>query len=117
MAMRTLRIDRQTRQEQLAELERAIDEGIRSGKSVVVTIGDQAELLSPAEAGQRLGFSRQHVRRLIDAGELRAERMEGSAYWKVPLAEVLAFEERSAAARARADAFSRSLDELGAPPE
>jgi hypothetical protein len=59
----------------------------------------------------------QHVVRLINAGELEARKLPGSSYWQIPLATVLAFEERSERAGERADAFSRSLDALGAPLE
>ena len=51
------------------------------------------------------------------AGEIEAQRLTGSNYWKIPLAAVLSFEERSEQARERADEFSRSLDALGAPLE
>lgn len=78
---------------------------------------NEDEVLSPAEASRRLGFSRQHVMRLVSAGELDGERLPGSSYWKIPLASILAFEERREAAHERADAFSRELDQLGVPLE
>jgi hypothetical protein len=55
--------------------------------------------------------------RLINAGELDARKLSGSTYWQIPLATVLALEERRERAGERADAFSRSLDALGAPLE
>lgn len=64
-----------------------------------------------------LGFSTRHVRRLIVAGELEGERPAGSRSWAVPVRSMLAFEDRSYAARAKADRFSRELDALGAPLE
>jgi excisionase family DNA binding protein len=116
-AMRTLFIDPETQAVQLADLHSELQARLRRGENVAVTIGGQHEVLSPAQVGRRLGFSRQHVARLIEAGDLRGERLEGSRYWKVPLSEVIAFEERRDQARAKADAFSRSLEELGAPAE
>lgn len=74
-------------------------------------------LLSPQQAAQRLGFSHQHVVRLITAGELEARKLPGSSYRRISLAAVLAFEERRERAGERADTFSRSLDALGAPLE
>jgi excisionase family DNA binding protein len=115
--MRTLFIDPETEAAQLAELQSELQARLRRGEKVAVTIGGQQEALSPAQVGRRLGFSRQHVTRLIEAGELRGDRMQGSRYWKVPLSEVVAFEERRDRARERADAFSRSLEDLGAPAE
>jgi excisionase family DNA binding protein len=95
------------------EIERLLDEGV----AVAVTIAEERELLSPQQTADRLGFSRQHVLRLIAAGQLDAERLAGSTYWKIPLSSVLAFEARRADAVKRADELSRSLDELGAPLE
>jgi excisionase family DNA binding protein len=80
-------------------------------------VAEEQELLSPQQAGDRLGFSRQHVVRLINAGELEARKLPGSSYWQIPLAAILAFEERSQRAGELADEFSRSLDALGAPLE
>jgi excisionase family DNA binding protein len=82
-----------------------------------VTVAEEQESLSPREAADRLGFSRQHVVRLIQAGELAADKLPGSSYWQIPLSGVLAFEERREAARRRSDELSRSLDALGAPLE
>lgn len=64
-----------------------------------------------------LGYSSQHVRRLIAAGELEGERSAGSTAWAVPVRSMLAFEDRRYAARAKADRFSRELGALGAPLE
>jgi excisionase family DNA binding protein len=94
-----------------------IDRLLGEGKRVAVTVAEEDELLSPQEAADRLGFSRQHVVRLINAGEIDARKLEGSGYWQIPLGAVLAFEERRDHARRSAEAFSRSLDELGAPLE
>lgn len=87
------------------------------GKRVAVTVAEEDEMLSPQQTADRLGFSRQHVVRLIDAGEFDAQRMPGSNYWQIPVASVLAFEQRRERARQQSDEFSRSLDELGAPLE
>jgi excisionase family DNA binding protein len=76
-----------------------------------------ARLLSPHHAADQLGFSRQHIVRLINAGELEAQKLPGSSYWQIPLGTALAFEERREHAREQSDAFSRSLDALGAPLE
>jgi len=95
------------------EIERLLAEG----KHIAVTVAEEQELLSPQQAAERLGFSRQHVVRLINAGELEARKLPGSSYWQIPLAAVLAFEERGRRAGEMADEFSRSLDALGAPLE
>ena len=78
---------------------------------------EDPEQLSTQQIADRLGLSRQHVERLVNAGELSAEKSLGSNEWGIPLAAVVAFEERRERNRQRADAFSHSLDELGAPLE
>ncbi len=74
-------------------------------------------LLSPQQVARRLGFSHEHVLRLIDAGKIAGERMAGGSNWQIPLSAVLAFEERMAEADRSMGKWSRSLDELGAPLE
>lgn len=77
---------------------------------------DEQEL-SPQQVADRLGFSREHVVRLVNAGELETHQPLGSSDGEIPLATVLGFEERSRRAGEMADEFSRSLDALGAPLE
>jgi len=112
--MRTIRI---TSPGQLAELTSTIDAMLKDGKSLAVTVAEADELLSPNAAAERLGFSRQHVRRLLDGGELVGQRMPGSRYWKITLSSIVAFEERRDQAANEADAFSADLEAIGAPAE
>lgn len=114
--MKTVRLDPDRRDRAVLvsnEIERLLSEG----KRITVTVSEEREFLSPRQAADRLGFSRQHVVRLIAAGELAAEKLPGSSYWLVPIGSILEFEERREAARARTDAWSRSLDDLRAPLE
>lgn len=71
------------------------------------------ELLSIREACDRLGFSVEHVKRLIEAGELTTRQSSG----EVPMQSILTFERRYCGAERRADEFSRALDQAGAPAE
>jgi excisionase family DNA binding protein len=114
--VKTFHLDPDTRERVslvLEEIERLLGEG----KQIAVTVAEEQELISPQQAADRLGFSRQHVVRLINAGELEARKLPGSSYWQIPVATVLAFEERRERASQMADEFSRSLDALGAPLE
>jgi excisionase family DNA binding protein len=114
--MKTLHLDPAARDQTVLvtdEIERLLGEG----KRLAVTVAEERELLSPREVAERLRFSRQHVMRLIERGEIPGERLEGSTYWKVPLASVLAFEERRAAHDRMAAQWSRDLDAMGAPAE
>jgi excisionase family DNA binding protein len=117
--MKTIHIDPAAGdpREKISTVKEAIEGLLRSDRAITVTVADVDSMLSPQQTADRLGFSRQHVRRLMEAGELRGEKLPSSTHWKIPLREVLAFEERRGAAEERSDEFSRSLDELGAPTE
>lgn len=112
--MKTVQV---TSRGQLEELTSTIEQLLDGGKQVSVTVAETDELLSPQATASRLGFSRQHVRRLVDVGELTGEQLPNSRYWKIPLASILAFEDRREQAARQADAASAELDELGAPAE
>ena len=115
--MRTLLLtDSDSLEQEVRDLAESLLRSARQGP-LRVSVAEEQERVSPAEAGARLGFSRQHVTRLIQAGEMQAEQMPGSSYWQIPVAELERFEERREAARRHADEFSRSLDEAGAPLE
>lgn len=76
-----------------------------------------AKTLSVEDAAARLGFSPQHVRRLVEAVELEASQLPGAPGCMVAASAIADFEERRSAAERRADEFSRALDDAGAPPE
>jgi excisionase family DNA binding protein len=117
--MKTIHIDpsQGDAEQKRAAVQEAIDGLLDADKPFAVTVAEENALLSPQEAADRLGFSRQHVRRLIEAGELEGEQLPNSTHWKIPLHAVLAFEQRREEAEKRADEFSRSLDAMGAPAE
>lgn len=114
--MKTLHLDPATA-DQAVLVTQEIDRLLSQGKRLAVTVAEEQEFLSPQQAAERLGFSRQHVVRLIGYGELPAEKLEGSSYWKIPLKSVLAFEERRAESDRMTGQWSRDLDAMGAPPE
>ena len=115
-AMKTLHLD-PTAGDQAALVTEEVDRLLAEGKRVAVTVAEEQELLSPQQVAERLGFSRQHVMRLIEYGELEAQQLPGSSYWKIPLASVIACEERRDRGRDLAAEWSRDLDAMGAPPE
>lgn len=114
--MKTLHLD-PTAADQAALVTKEIDRLLGEGKRLAVTVAEEKEFLSPQQAADRLGFSRQHVVRLIGYGELPAEKLESSSYWKIPLTSVLAFEEERERGRELAAQWSRDLDAMGAPAE
>lgn len=64
---------------------------IASGDEVVLLRGESE--VSPAEAAELLGISRQFVDRLIDVGRLPARRLPGSRHRRLRVADVIAFTE------------------------
>jgi excisionase family DNA binding protein len=114
--MKTLHLD-PADSGQAALVAEEIDRLLSEGKRLAVTVAEEKEFLSPQQVADRLGFSRQHVVRLIGYGDLPAEKLEGSSYWKIPLASVLAFEEERERGRELAAQWSRDLDAMGAPLE
>jgi excisionase family DNA binding protein len=112
--MRTIHL---TSRRQLAELTSTIEEMLEEGKTLAVTVAEDDELLSPKAAAERLGFSRQHVRRLVDAGELTGRQLPRSRYWKIPVSSIVAFEQRRERAAQEADEVAAQLERLGAPAE
>ena len=69
----------------------AIEE-IASGEEVLLVRGESE--VSPAEAGELLGISRQFVDRLIDVGKIPARRLPESRHRRLRVADVLAFGRR-----------------------
>lgn len=114
--MKTLHLDPST-PDRTALVSEEIEKMLAEGKSITVTLAEEQEILSPQQAADRLGFSRQHVVRLIGYGSLDAQKLPGSTHWKIPLSSVLAFEAKRERARKIADDWSRELDALGAPAE
>lgn len=117
--MKTIHIDpaEGDAKQKLSTIQETIEGLLDADKPIAVTVAEESTLLSPQEAADRLGFSRQHVRRLMEAGELEGKKLPKSSHWKVPLGSILDFEQRRSEGERRADEFSRSLDEMGAPAE
>jgi len=87
-AMKTFHLTPSTLESQLDDV---VSELRRAGvvEPVSVTIAGEREAVSPRQAAEWLGFSRQHVMRLVDAGELEAEQLPGSRYWRSGLSASL----------------------------
>jgi excisionase family DNA binding protein len=117
--MKTIHIDpgEGDAEQKLSTVQETIEGLLDADKPIAITVAEENAMLSPQEAAERLGFSRQHVRRLIEAGELEGAQLPNSTHWKIPLRSVLAFEQQRAEAQERAAKWSRDLDAMGAPPE
>ena len=65
---------------------------LATGGEVMLLRGETE--ISPAEAGELLGISRQFVDRLIDTEKLPARRLPGSRHRRLRVADVVAFRKR-----------------------
>lgn len=77
---------------ELSEFLAAAVSEVASGDEVVLLRGELE--VSPAEAGELMGISRQFVDRLIDVGRLPARRLPGSRHRRLRVADVFAFTAR-----------------------
>jgi excisionase family DNA binding protein len=103
--------------EMLKAAEAAIRELRDAGESFDFKVEPVDGWITPATAAAQLGVSRQHVRRLMDAGELHGQKKENSTHWLVSQGSVTAALQRRGDGLKIINDWSRQLDELGAPPE
>lgn len=84
----------------------------------VIILDSESTSVSPSQAAELLGFSRQHVMRLITGGRLEARRMSpDSTYWEIPVDSIVEFKKERDHRAAFSDEFSKSLTQAGAPLE
>jgi excisionase family DNA binding protein len=98
--MRTVHVEPGTRESislVLLEIERLLAEG----KSVTITVAPSGEWITPAQAAELLGCSRQAVEWLIRTDELDAHLLGDG--WQIELESVLDLCARRDSARRRAD--------------
>ncbi len=95
------------------DLVESITSRLAAGHAVSVWVADEAADLTPREAAEMLGVSRQLVMRLIHDGDLASRRLPSSTHHRVPVESVLALIRRREDARARLVAASRALDAAG----
>ena len=84
-----------------------------NGESVAVVSEDAA--VSPAQAAQLLGVSRQYVDRLIANGVLPARRLPHSRYRKIPVRAVLAHISAKGAKRDGITSIIDAAEQSGLP--
>jgi excisionase family DNA binding protein len=91
----------------------SISARLADGKTVSVWVADDEAEVTPREAAQMLGVSRQFAMRLIADGDLPSRRLPGSSHHRVPVAGVVALMERREAAYEPLDEATRGFDAAG----
>lgn len=89
--------------EGLARLLRRASEEIVAGHNVTMLRSD--EVLTPNEAAEILGVSRQYLTRLLDDGAMPSETLPASLHRRLLLADVLAFQSERERRRSGMAAF------------
>jgi excisionase family DNA binding protein len=77
---------------ELTELLRLALNSLANGDDVMLLTGDTE--LSPTEAGQIIGCSRQYVDRLIDLGEIPARNLPESSHRRIRATDITDFQNR-----------------------
>jgi excisionase family DNA binding protein len=86
---------------------------LAAGKGVSVWVADDEAEVTPREAAEMLGVSRQFVMRLISDGDLESRRLPGSTHRRVPVEAVVGLMRSREAAHTRLDEATRALDAAG----
>jgi excisionase family DNA binding protein len=101
------------RGEILHGVERALEEMDLEDGPVSVSIVGESETMSPQQAADFLGISRQHMTRLLDAGMLPFTRKPGSKHRVIASRAVVELAGSRKAAKQRLDKFAATMNDAG----
>ena len=108
---KTLHFDSTTQPEDILDgVKRALEEMDPGDGALSVSIVGDAEVMSPQQAADFLGMSRQHMTRLLDAGALPFTRKPGSTHRVISSRAVVEFAGRREEAKRRADTFAERMN-------
>jgi len=101
--------DRVDLPEGLSRLLRRASEEIAAGHNVTMLRSD--EVLTPNEAAEVLGVSRQYLSRLLDDGVIASETLPSSTHRRLLLTDILAFQAERQRRQAGVEAFRRAVED------
>lgn len=111
---KTLHFDSTTQQDDILDgVRRALEEMDLDDGSVSVSIVGDSEGMSPQQAADFLGISRQHMTRLLDAGMLPFTRKPGSSHRVIPSRAVVELAGSRKAAKRRVGEFAATMNDAG----
>jgi excisionase family DNA binding protein len=94
-------------------VKRALEEMDLEDGPVSVSIVGESETMSPQQAADFIGISRQHMTRLLDAGVLPFTRKPGSTHRVIASRAVVEFAGRRAEGKRRWDEFAATMNDAG----
>jgi excisionase family DNA binding protein len=111
---KTLHFDSTTQRDDILDgVKRALEEmDLEDGPLSVSIVGD-SETMSPQQAADFLGISRQHMTRLLEAGVLPFTRKPSSTHRVIASRAVVEFAGRRAEGKRRWDEFAATMNDAG----
>jgi excisionase family DNA binding protein len=111
---KTLHFDATTQREDILDgVKRALEEMDLEDGPVSVSIVGESETMSPQQAADFIGISRQHMTRLLDAGLLPFTRKPGSTHRVITSRAVVEFADVRMQAKRRLDKFAAEMNDAG----
>jgi len=111
---KTLHFDSTTQRDDILDgVKRALEEMDLEDGPVSVSIVGDAEAMSPQQAADFIGISRQHMTRLLDAGVLPFTRKPGSTHRVISSRAVVEFAGKRAEGKRRWDEFAATMNDAG----
>jgi excisionase family DNA binding protein len=111
---KTLHFDSTTQRDDILDgVKRALEEMDLEDGPVSVSIVGESEAMSPQQAADFIGISRQHMTRLLDAGALPFTRKPGSTHRVIASRAVVEFAGRREEGKHRADEFAATMNAAG----
>jgi len=111
---KTLHFDATSQREEILDgVKRALEEMDLEDGPVSVSIVGDSEAMSPQQAADFLGISRQHMTRMLDAGMLPFTRKPGSKHRVIPSRPVVELASKRKEAKRRFDEFAATMNDAG----
>jgi excisionase family DNA binding protein len=110
---KTLHFDSTTQRDILDGVKHALEEMDLDDGPVSVSIVGASETMSPQQAADFLGISRQHMTRLLDSGLLPFTRKPNSSHRTIPSRAVVEFAGKREKGKRRFDEFAATMNDAG----
>ena len=111
---KTLHFDATTQRDDILDgVKRALEEMDPVDGTLSISMARDSETMSPQQAADFLGVSRQHLMRLLDAGLLPFTRKPNSSHRTIPSRAVAELAGARQAGKRRLDEFAATMNDAG----